>query len=244
MSWGGSATRLFLDPVLAVVFPSECPACRAPVEHPTRGPLCEACWTALPRHGDRLCRCGVPLPPVLEGDCGRCRRGLSPFALGASLGPYSGSLRTLVHELKFRGRRRVARRLAEVLLASSSARRVLTSGAVVVPVPLHPRRRHERGYNQCELLAEALAEGAQVACCAGALARRRDTAPQSGLSAAARRANVAGAFVVRRAARIAGRVVVLVDDVMTTGATARACADALRRAGAAEVRVLTIARVA
>jgi ComF family protein len=155
----------------------------------------------------------------------------------------------LVHELKFRGRRRVAGRLAEMLLASPEVRAVLAPeparavSPVVVPVPLHPRRLRERGFNQSALLAQALAEGHGLRLVEGALTRREHTPPQTGLSAAQRRANVARAFVVRRRAPVTGRIVVLVDDVVTTGATARACARALVSAGAAEVRLLTAARV-
>jgi ComF family protein len=150
----------------------------------------------------------------------------------------------VLHELKYHARRRVAARLAEELAADPAARAVLQPGVLLVPVPLHPRRREERGFNQAELLAAELARRAGVDVAVGALVRRRDTSPQTGLSAAARRSNVAGAFVVRRQSRVAGRAVVVVDDVMTTGATARACARALREAGVAEVRVLTAARVA
>jgi ComF family protein len=150
----------------------------------------------------------------------------------------------LVHELKFRGRRRVAERLAEALLAEAAVRRTLHDAQVVVPVPLHPRRRRERGFNQSGLLAQALARPSGLRVVEDALARRQDTPPQTGLSAAGRRANVAHAFVVRRRPAVSGRIVVLVDDVLTTGATARACARALKAAGAAEVRLVTAARVA
>jgi len=110
-------------------------------------------------------------------------------------------------------------------------------------VPLHPRRRRERGFNQAELLARALAARLTRECEPAALVRRRETRPQAGLTAAARRRNVAGAFAVRRQARVAGRLVVLVDDVVTTGATVAACAHALRAAGAREVRLVSAARV-
>jgi ComF family protein len=163
--------------------------------------------------------------------------------LGLSLGPYEGSLRTLIHELKYRGRRRVAARLAELLLAAPRATAVFGAGSVLVPVPLHPRRRRERGFNQAELLARELAVRVGLVLSAAALVRRKDTPPQTGLSAAARRSNVEGAFAVRRRAQVAGRAVVLVDDVLTTGATARACVRVLREAGASEVRVVTAARV-
>jgi ComF family protein len=237
-----TASRLIVDPVLAVVFPSRCPACASPLVSPRRGPLCEGCWAGLPRHRGPCCRCGVPLPPGGSA-CGRCRRGLSAFAAGASLGPYEGTLRLAVHELKYRARRRVASRMSEALLADPSVRTVLAGAAVLVPVPLHPRRKRKRGFNQSELLAEELGRRAGVGVAAAALVRRKDTPPQTGLSAAARRANVGGAFAVRHRGQVAGRVVVLVDDVLTTGATASACARALKAAGAREVRLVTMARV-
>lgn len=240
---GPSAAWRLVDPVLAVVFPSRCPSCRDLLRHPSRGPLCDACWRALPRHRLPLCSCGLPLAVEGQGACGRCRRGLNPTAAGASLGPYEGSLRVVLHELKYRGRRRAARRLAEELLDSGAVRRLLTDEAVLVPVPLHPRRRRERGFNQSELLAAELARRTGLRLAPAALVRRRDTSPQAGLTAAARRTNVEGAFAVRQRARVSGRPVVLVDDVLTTGATARGCARVLREAGASEVRVLTVARV-
>ena len=115
---------------------------------------------------------------------------------------------------------------------------------ILVPVPLHPRRRLERGYNQSELLAREIHRRTRLEMAARALVRRKETAPQAGLSAAARRRNVTGAFAVRQRPRVAGRVVVLLDDVWTTGATALACARILKEAGAAEVRLLSVARVA
>jgi ComF family protein len=240
-TWTRTAKRLIVEPILTVIFPSSCPACAEPVAHPTRGPLCESCWETLPRHSGRLCRCGFPLPETID-TCGRCRRGLSAFANGASLGPYEAQLRIAIHELKYHGRRRVAARLAEEMLRTPEVRAAL-DGAVVVEVPLHPRRRVGRGFNQASLLADALAAGASAERAERALVRRRETVPQSGLSVAARRRNVSGAFSVRRRGRVAGRSVVLVDDIITTGATARACASALRLAGAREVRVVTVARV-
>ena len=104
-------TRRLLDPVLAVMFPCRCPACGDSVTRPTRGPLCVRCWGALPKHDHPACRCGFSLPEGVRGLCGRCRRGLTPFAAGASLGPFEGSLRILIHELQYQGHRRVAARM-------------------------------------------------------------------------------------------------------------------------------------
>ena len=134
----------------------------------------------------------------------------------------------------------MATRLAECMLRRAAVRRTLGEGPILVPVPLHPSRGAERGFNQADLLAAAVARplGLRVI---GGLVRLRDTPPQTGLSAAARRRNVAGAFQSSR--RFTGLDVVLVDDVLTTGATARACAKALRRAGARRVGLLTAARV-
>jgi ComF family protein len=175
--------------------------------------------------------------------CGRCRRGRQPFASGASFGPYEGTLRVVLHELKYGGRRRAAGRLAEALLEEPAVRALVATSDVLVPVPLHPRRLRERGFNQSALLAGELARRAGTSSCPDALVRRQDTVPQAGLTAAARRRNVREAFAVRRRASLAGRVVTLVDDVLTTGATALACARRIEEAGAREVRLLTVARV-
>jgi ComF family protein len=242
MAAAASVTRRLVGPVLAVVFPSECPACGQLLFQLGRGPLCEPCWQALPRHVAIPCRCGLPIAPGLAA-CPRCRRGRQVFAAGCSLGPYEGSLRVAIHELKFSGRRRVANRLAELLLESEPVRRLLATTDVLVPVPLHPRRLRERGFNQAALVAQELARRGERSCCPDALVRRLDTAPQAGLTAAARRRNVREAFAVRRKASVAGKTVTLVDDVVTTGATALACGRQLVAAGAREVRLLSVARV-
>jgi ComF family protein len=149
----------------------------------------------------------------------------------------------VVHELKYAGRRRAAERLAEALLEDAAVRALVETSDVLVPVPLHPRRQRERGFNQSALLAAEVGRRTSRPTCADALVRRLDSQPQAGLSAAARRKNVRDAFAVRRRAVVAGRVVTLVDDVLTTGATALACARRLEEAGAREVRLLTVARV-
>jgi ComF family protein len=138
----------------------------------------------------------------------------------------------------------VAVRLAEELLQAPRVRDLLAGNVVLVPVPLHPRRRRERGFNQSELIARAIEARTGCEIAPGALVRRKDTVPQADLGAAERRRNVAGAFAVRQRVRVTGRVVVLVDDVWTTGATALACARILREAGAVEIRLLSVARVA
>jgi ComF family protein len=243
LALASSFARRLAGPVLAVVFPSECPACGQLILQLGRGPLCEPCWESLPRHHASSCRCGLPLAPGLAS-CPRCRRGHHVFAAGTSLGPYEGALRVAIHELKFSGRRRAAARLAELLLESPATRALVETSDVLVPVPLHPRRLRERGFNQAELLAHELGRRVARPSAPDALVRRLDTAPQAGLSASARRRNVRAAFAVRSKPKVAGKTVTLVDDVVTTGATALACGRELLAAGAREVRLLSVARVA
>jgi ComF family protein len=160
----------------------------------------------------------------------------------AADGRYHGALREIIHAMKYDGRRSLARPLAALLRDRHHA--AFAAASSVVPVPLFPWRRLRRGFNQAADLA-ALLDLPVV----HALWRVRPTAPQTGLTAAERRGNVRGAFRfsplvsrTRRERYITDRIVVLVDDVMTTGATSRACAEVLSEAGAAEVRVITLAR--
>ena len=238
------AGRYVLEPLLAALFPSCCSLCDVLLARPTAGPLCESCVDRLPRHTAEVCDCGHPMPEGVQPPCGRCRRQLNPLPEGASLGPYEGGLRSAVLALKFGGQRRLAAQLARVLWRAPRVRALLATEATLVPVPLHARRLRERGFNQSELIAAELSRLSGRPLCAEALSRARNTSAQTGLSAAQRRANVAGAFTPRRPSGVLGRSVVLVDDVHTTGATARACARALRQAGATSVRLLTVARTA
>lgn len=234
-----------------------CPACHELLERPTRGPVCAACWQAVRPLTPPLCPvCGDPLPAgrlaesagttaQVDPSCPRCRSGSSPIARSRAVGDYAGALRAIIHVLKYDRRRSVAPRLARLMARAGAD--VLAGADAAVPVPLHWRRQWQRGFNQAALL------GAQLGIPVWTPLRRvRATSPQVMLAAAARRTNVRNAFAIARTgtpwrsswrARLEGKTVVLVDDVTTTGATLEACALALRRAGAGEVRALTAARV-
>lgn len=236
------------DGLLAVLLAPACAACRVPLSHPSRGPICGACWDAIRRFTPPLCaRCGDPLaswrPTIVDtegtGVCPRCWRQPSPLTRSRAIGPYDGTLRTIVHALKYDGCRSLARGLG--LRLRESAADVLAGADIAVPVPLHRGRRRTRGFNQAGELAGAL--GVTVV---HALRRTRATPSQTDLPADARHDNMRNAFALRRVpwrTKIEGLRIVLVDDVSTTGATLEACAAVLRAAGAAEVSAVTAARV-
>jgi ComF family protein len=171
--------------------------------------------------------------------CPRCRRAKRAVDRARAVGQYEGALRTIVHALKYEGRRSLARPLAKLMRARGAE--MLAGADFVVPVPLHGSRRRQRGFNQAADLARHL--GLPVR---DVLRRRHATVPQSGLPAPRRHRNVRNAFTVTRAGQVdvAGRILVVVDDVSTTGATLDACARVLKEAARArEVRALTAARV-
>ncbi len=181
--------------------------------------------------------------------CADCRQEKFQFDAARSFGVYRDQLRRAILHLKFRPRERWGRRLGGLLARPwESNHEIFGKDAVtVVPVPLHPGRQRERGYNQAEALARGLIAalgkkklGARLV--TGCLTKTRATQPQTGLSVAERRENVRGAFAVPIALKVKERSVVLVDDVMTTGATLSACAAALKAAGAQRVVVITLAR--
>src|SRR5688500_1816230 len=222
--------RPSLNALLSAVIAPPCAACGRVLDRPLDGAVCDVCWAAVMSHA-------APFS-------------LQAIACGRSIGAYEGTLRDILHALKYGRRRSLAQRLSRMM--AEHGRDVLADAQFVVPVPLHRRRERERGFNQADDLARGL--GLPIL---HALRRTRMTRPQVDLPKEERRANVHDAFamasngaflILRQSGRaearplqgtVAGAVVVLVDDVATTGATLDACARVLKRAGAMEVRALT-----
>lgn len=235
--------RGIADGLIAVLLAPACAACNRPLDEPTQGPVCQPCWNAIVPITPPVCdTCGDPLPSwrvisLACRACPRCRRRGARITRARAIGEYAGPLRGIVHALKYDGRRSLAKELASRLAIHGAD--VLADADCVVPVPLHRSRQRARGFNQAAEIARHL----PVPAC-HALTRVRATPSQTDLPAARRHANVRHAFAVRRRADVCGRIVVLVDDVSTTGATLDACARVLLEAGAREVRALTAARVA
>ncbi len=248
MSLAGTASFLY-DAALALVYPQACAVCGRTVESRADGVACAACWTATRAFTgeEALCwKCGAFTPAKVTDqrrESIRCRRcDVEAFTAARACGFYEGALRASLLALKREPR--VAPRLARLMFAASE-RTPINQARLIVPVPLHPERRRERGFNQASVLARELARMTRLPIYEQGLERAVHTEiHRSGMDARARRESVADAFVVRRPGRFANVPVLLVDDVFTTGATVSACAAALKAAGASDVFVLTLARPA
>jgi ComF family protein len=223
-----------IDAILNLLYPQSCVLCQSRVLQRRWAVVCPDCWSKLEPIPRPFCpQCGIPAP-VIEGPCGECRRGDHAFDFARSLFLFTEPMRGILHHFKYSGRVSLAgplgRQIRELVADEGF------QGAVAVPVPLHKARERERGFNQAELLARKLGRPVD----SGLLRRRKNTPSQTGLSRSQRAINLSAAFEV---SGTPPPCVLVVDDVYTTGATLHEIAKTLKRAGAARVEVLTVARV-
>jgi ComF family protein len=252
--------------LFAALFPSDCRLCDTPLENISRLPVCRTCLLAMGPIAGATCEiCGEGLASTLSegasalnGDaplladfarstnrCTSCQLEAPHFSRAVAYGAYDGGLRELIHLLKYDRVEPAAGVLGTMLATAIRKLNVAAESLLVIPVPLYRDKRRERGFNQAELLArKALKEvgwsNAQLA--NNVLDRIRLTVSQIGLTRPQRIANLRGAFRVSHLSRVRGRDVLLVDDVMTTGTTASECGRILRKAGARNIWVATVAR--
>ncbi|HEV2213478.1 MAG TPA: ComF family protein, partial [Gammaproteobacteria bacterium] len=225
--------------LLATLYPPVCLLCGAAG---TRGmDLCSACFAELPWNRHPCPRCAAPLPPDIDTPlCGDCIKSPPPWDEAKSPLAYAYPLDKLIQRFKFNGDLPIGRLLGELLadyLAAGGAKPEL-----LIPVPLHPSRLRERGFNQANELARPIARRFKIKVALQVCARVRATEVQSKLDAAERRKNLRNAFVVKHP--LQGKHVAVLDDVVTTGATVEALSAVLKDAGAARITVWSVARAA
>lgn len=237
------AIRRLAGETFGLVFPDGCRICEEQLREVSRVPVCARCLDSVePFSADCMCvRCRTPFlngrPLDSEGVCALCREGLTGYDAAYSFGSYDGNLRLLIHVFKYQGVSTLAAPLGKLLARALPLDKRFDA---VVPMPMHWWRRWRRGFNQAEPLAAIVASRIGVPAIAPVprLWGRR----QSGLTLAARRRGAASTFGAAPKGSLEGKRLLLVDDVLTTGATAAACARALKRAGASHVSVLALAR--
>lgn len=235
--------RPILGRLAALLLPPVCISCRRRIGN--HGLLCGACFASIDFIAPPICaRLGVPLPyDAGEGSLSAGTIASPPvYDRARAAARYSETMRELIQSFKYRDRQEGLPLFARWLKRAGAE--LLADADLIVPVPLYPSRLWWRRFNQSAMLASGVGRLTGVAVDCSVLKRVRRTASQVGLSADQRRRNVAGAFKIDKAhaARVRGKKIVVVDDVITTGATAEACARALKRAGAARVDVLALAR--
>lgn len=244
-----SPLRRLADGVLNLLYPESCLVCADAVARSQNCGVCRRCREKILQlriTGSVCPACGLPYRGFDGGGeahlCGRCTLSLPPYSGARAYGWYGSELSRIIQALKFEGRQNLARLLtplmAETLLEAWDLREI----DLVVPVPLHPKRQRERGYNQAALLARGLAQQVGLPFRPAALARMRCTLPQVGLSDPERARNLRHAFWSPPSSKIMDLRILLIDDVMTTGATVASATEALLAAGALRVTVLTAAR--
>ena len=241
-----SSAKQFFLALLDVILPPICHICHSFIPNANALHICPTCRDLLPLVVSPLCSiCGIPFIGA-GGDhrCGACLTHPPHFDTARAHFLYEGPIRDLIHSFKYNQRTHLGYPLALLSLEGVSALSADHKPHLIIPVPLHRSRLRQRGFNQAVLLGRVLSRRLSLPMMMDALVRTRPTEPQIELSAAERRVNVKGAFSVARPDHVAGKRILLLDDVMTTGSTMNECAKELKKAGAKMVIAVTIARTA
>jgi ComF family protein len=226
-------------------FPSFCKTCGRLLENNRDRILCAECLDRIEPHPSAGCSvCGRFFDGTGESHlCGRCAVAPPPFSRHRSAGRYHGVLKDAVLLLKYRKIRPLGAFLGGMTYEAVKKDKDLWRGVdLIVPVPLHKERRRERGFNQTEQIGREIARRAQITIDWSVLKKVRNTPPQTSLEQKERAENVRDAYVIGRKKDVEGKIILLVDDVFTTGSTLGECARTLRRGGAADVRAVTVAQ--
>lgn len=227
-----------ISKIINHLFPSDCPVCGRLSDKLPVAPFCGECWNEIEKYAGPSCKiCATPFSSEYAEICSDCMRKPPFFSKTHCFGIYSSILSEAINLFKFHGIKRLSRPLGRFLLEFN-----ISGIEAIVPVPLSPEGLRRRGFNQSLLLAKAVSDNKNIPLIMDCLLKRTETRPQVGLPAKERARNLKGAFVAAK--QFTGKRIMLVDDVMTTGATANECSRQLLKAGASEVVVLTLARAA
>jgi len=228
-----------------LIFPPRCTACGKSLGERQCTPFCEECTADFRYLSSPLCPvCGMPYADQTGTDhpCEMCLLSPPPFAAARSVGAYQGVLQEVIHRYKYGHDITIGETLGEIMADYPYPFFDIRDYSAVMPVPLHVRRLRERGFNQSLILARQIARRHKLKLDYLSLKRVIPTPPQIHLGRHDREQNVRGAFEVTKPPRVEGQKIIVVDDVYTTGSTARECARALNRSGAAAVAILTLSR--
>ncbi|HUL21634.1 MAG TPA: ComF family protein [Thermodesulfobacteriota bacterium] len=223
--------------------PSQCPCCGIFLEEGRQG-FCSSCFSQIRWISPPLCSiCGTPFvsQEVDSHPCGSCLIHKKYFTMARALGTFEGSLQTAIHRWKYEGKTHLTPFFAEWMAEGLNRFRELNSFDLLIPVPLHPRRLRERGFNQAVLLAKELSRRMGIPASHAILKKKRPTLPQVNLSGAEREKGLKETFHVVKKKELRGKSVLLIDDVYTTGTTVNECSRVLLEGGAGKVDVFTLA---
>ena len=235
--------RLLLGRLLQFFLPSQCPCCEQFLEEKQQG-LCPPCLSTVQWIVPPFCTvCGSPFasPEAGEHPCGTCRTKRRYFTTARALGSYQGVLQEAIHRWKYEERMSLTRLFGQWMTEGLQRFWEFSSFDLLIPVPLHARRLRERGFNQALLLAAEISQKTGIPCEKRLLLKSKPTVPQIHLSGREREKEIKGAFRVAHEDRIQKKVILLIDDVFTTGATVNECSKVLLASGAQRVDVLTLA---
>lgn len=222
--------------IFNTLYPSVCPVCANKSDLFSVSPICSNCWSEIKSYKGPSCNlCALPFVSEKASICGNCLKNNPLFTKAIAFGLYDGILKEAISQFKFYGIRRLSKPLARLLLTLE-----IPEADAVIPVPMTKKELIQRGFNQSALLAKTIARQKSIPLLLDILLKIKETPPQVGLSVSERQRNLTGAFSAKR--NLNDKTIILVDDVMTTGATVTECTKALLKAGAKQVIALVLAR--
>ncbi len=235
--------KTFLNGLLDAIFPSGCRYCGKKLGLNREVCFCETCWKSIRIIKEPACvYCGKQLFNENEHFCGDCTVRRLSFTDNRSAGIYEGVLKEALHEFKYKGKRSLVSPLGKIMTAYISKTGGVEDIDFIVPVPVFEKKKADREYNQAELLADYIGRSFKLPVLKDVLLRVDDTPPQYKFGVEERFKNVNGVFAVNNSSKIKWACILLVDDLLTTGATADECSKMLLGSGASQIRVFTLAR--